>query len=141
MAPSATAASISGVVTDVISGAPVPGTAVAIQGKTVTTGSEGRYSITDLTAGPATLTGQHQGHITFSQNVTLSGATSTNIAMTPSNLAKAAGAWRDPASGTPITITVDTVGQTVELVIDYKGSKDPPRKRSGDRTRPPQGWT
>ena len=117
---------MSGVVTDVVSGAPVTGAAVAVQGKTATTGSDGRYSITGLTAGQVTLTAQHQGHVNFSQNVTISGATTTNIPMTPSNAAKLAGTWQDAASGTLISVSIDTVAQTVVVVIDYKGSKDPP---------------
>ena len=125
--PSGTTPSISGLVSDVISGAPVPGASVAIQEKTATTGSDGRYSIAGLTAALAALTVQRQGYTNFSQNVTISGTTTTNVPLTPSNAARAAGTWRDAASGTTIVVTADTIAQTVTVVVDYKGPGRDPR--------------
>jgi hypothetical protein len=123
--------SLSGRATDVVSGAAIAGVMVAIQGKTATTGSDGRYSIAGLMAGQAPLTGQHQGHKNFTQNVTISGATVTDIPMTPSNTAKAAGAWRGNVAGaadsnaSTMTVSVDTIAKAVQIVVDFRGSREP----------------
>jgi Carboxypeptidase regulatory-like domain len=132
------ATSLAGTVTDVVSAAAVSGATVAVQGKTATTGADGKYSITGLSDGQATVTTQHQGHINFTQTVTLSGATTTNVGLTPSNAAKEAGTWagtwRNTSFGTTGTIamvvTVDTVAQTMQIVLDVNGNvfggADPP---------------
>ena len=137
--PTPTAPSLAGTVTDVVSGAPVSGVAVAAQGQSATTGSDGRYSLTSLTAGAASLTAQHQGHVNFSQSLTLASGTNTsNVALTPSNAAKMAGnwtgSWRNTTFGSTGTITMsvttDTVQQTMQIRLDVNGNvfggSDPP---------------
>jgi len=42
---------VSGTVTDKATGKPVPGAAVAIGGKTATTGSDGKYEVKDVPKG------------------------------------------------------------------------------------------
>src|SRR5438552_12685706 len=90
--PAGPQSTLAGIVTDVVSGSPVSGVTVAAEAKTATTGADGKYSLSGLTNGAATVTAQHQGHVNFSQAVTISGTTSQNIALTPSNAAKMAGA-------------------------------------------------
>ena len=109
-----------------------------MQGKSATTGSDGRYTISALTDGPAPLTAQHQGHKNFTQAVTLSGATTTNVTMTPSAEAgfagNWAGQWRNNTFGSSGTITavvtVDTIAQTFRSTTDVNGfvfgQGDPP---------------
>ena len=133
------APSLAGTVTDAVSGAAVSGVAVAAQGQSATTGSDGKYSLTGLTAGAASLTAQHQGHVNFSQSVTLASGTNTsNVALTPSNAAKMAGnwtgSWRNTTFGSTGTITMsvttDTVQQTMQIRLDVNGNvfggSDPP---------------
>ncbi|MEQ1871036.1 MAG: carboxypeptidase regulatory-like domain-containing protein [Vicinamibacterales bacterium] len=132
------APSIAGAVTDVVSGLAVPGVVVAIQGKSVTTGSDGRYSLTGLTAGQSSLTAQHQGHVNFSQPVTLASATTVNVGLTPSLAASGAGSWSgswknttfSTTGGMTMQLSVDTIAQTMQLVLDVNGgvfgAGDPP---------------
>ncbi len=130
--PSGTTPSIAGVVTDSASGAPISSATIGIQGRTTTTGSDGRYSITGLTAGQASLTAQHQGHINVSQPVTGSGtgATTSNIAMAPSFAARLAGNWSGTwrnttfgsTGGMTMTMSVDTIAQTLQIVLDVNGN-------------------
>lgn len=129
---------LAGTVTDVVSASPVSGATVAVQGKSTTTGSDGKYSISGLSNGAATVTCQHQGHVNFTQSVTLSGATTANIGMTPSFAAKSAGTWSGTWKNTTfgstgtitMTITIDSVAQTEHVVLDVNGnvfgSSDPP---------------
>lgn len=120
-------ASLSGIVTDVVSNAPIRGVAVAVEDKTATTGSDGRYSLTGLTAGQATLTAKHQGHDNFSQNVTLAGAANVNIPMTPAMAVRVNGTWRattPAATAFTLTNTVDTVAQTVQITLEVRGKRD-----------------
>ncbi len=136
--PTQTTTSITGLVTDAVSGAAVASVTVAIQGKSATTGSDGRYSISALTDGQATLTAQHQGHRNFTQAVTLSGATTTNITITPAVEAGAAGNWAGTwrnntfgsSGGITAVVTVDTIAQTFRGTVDVNGSVfgagDPP---------------
>jgi hypothetical protein len=128
--PTPTGTSLAGTVTDVVSGVTISGVVLTIQGMSATTGSDGRYSITGLTAGQASLTAKHQGHVNFSQNVTLSGTTTVNVPLTPSNAAKAAGNWtgnwRDTTFGTTGTMTmnfsVDTIAQTIQGTLNVNGN-------------------
>jgi hypothetical protein len=143
--------SLTGTVTDAVSNAPVSGAKVAVQGQSATTGADGKYTITGLTNGATTVTSQHQGHLNFSQSVTLSGATTTNIAMTPSNVAKGAGnwsgTWRNTAFASTGTITMvvsaDTVAQTVTVVLDVNGNvfggADPPSETLNGTYSPTTG--
>lgn len=137
--PSTTSApSVAGAVTDVVSGLAVSGVVVAIQGKSVTTGSDGRYSLSGLTAGQSSLTAQHQGHVNFSQPVTLAATSTVNVGLTPSLAASGAGSWsgswRNTTFGTTggmtMQLSVDTVAQTMQLVLDVNGgvfgAGDPP---------------
>jgi hypothetical protein len=126
-APSGAADRISGLVTDVVSGMAISGVSVEIQGKSATTGSNGRYSITGLTAGQAALTGKHQGHVNFSQNVTISGPTIADFAMTPSLAANMGGTWRGATPGaTNVTMVVaaDTIAETIQIALEIRGGKD-----------------
>lgn len=119
--------SVTGTVTDVVSGAAIQGVTVAIQEKTATTGTDGRYSITGLTAGQATLTAKHQGHDNFSQAVSLAGATTVNVSMTPAMALRVNGTWRATTpSATAFTLTnaVDTVAQTVQITLEVRGKRE-----------------
>jgi hypothetical protein len=134
----ATGPSLTGTVTDATSTAALSGVAVAAQGKSATTAADGKYTLSDLTAGAATLTAQRQGHVNVSQSVTISGATTQNIAMTPSAMARMAGNWSGTWSnttfgssgGVTMQVTVDTLAQTARVVLDVNGSVfgagDPP---------------
>lgn len=130
---------LSGAVTDNTTGAAIAGAAVAISGKSATTGADGRYSIAGLAAGAATLTVQHQGHNNFSQSVTLAGsATTADVKMTTPLVALAsgnwAGSWRNTTFGTTgtmtATLTANTIAQTMQIVLDVNGNVfgagDPP---------------
>jgi len=75
--------SVSGTVTDASSSAPIASAVVAVQGNSATTGADGRYSISGLTAGSAKLTARHQRYQDFSQMVTLAGTTTVDVVMTP----------------------------------------------------------
>ena len=133
-----TTPSLAGVVTDVVSGLAVSGVVVAVGGKSVTTGSDGRYSFTGLTAGQGSLTAQHQGHVNFSQPVTLAAATTVNVGLTPSLAASGAGnwsgSWKNTTFGTTggmtMQLSVDTIAQTMQLLLDVNGGVfgggDPP---------------
>jgi hypothetical protein len=122
--------SLAGVVTDSVTAATIAGATVVVQGKTTTTGNDGKYSITGLTDGPAAVTTQHQGHINVSKDITLSSATTLDVAMTPSTAAKLAGNWTGTwknatfsTQGTEtMTIAVDTVAQTMNITLDVNGS-------------------
>jgi len=122
--------SLAGTVTDNVSGAVISGAKVTVQSKTATTGNDGKYSISGLTDGQASVTTQHQGHITNTKNVTLSSATSLDVAMTPSAAAKLAGNWTGTwknntfsTQGTEtLAIAVDTVAQTMNITLDVNGS-------------------
>ena len=103
---------------------------VAIQGKSAAAGADGRYSISDLSDGQATLTAQHQGHRNFTQAVTLAGTTTVNITMTPAEEAGAAGNWAGQWNNTTfgssgsmtMTLAVDTIAQTTTMTLDLNGS-------------------
>jgi hypothetical protein len=120
--------SLSGIVTDVVSGAAIQGVALAVQNKTATTGSDGRYSIAGLTAGQATLTATHQGHRNFSQNVTLAGSATVNVPMTPSMAAtRLAGTWRattPSATAFTLAIAVDSVAQMLQMTLEVRGKRE-----------------
>jgi hypothetical protein len=130
--------SISGTVTDVVSGAALANVNLGAQGKTATTGADGKYTLSGLTNGAATLTAQRQGHVNFTQNVTVSGSTTVNVPMTPSSVARVAGnwtgTWRNTTFNTsgPVTlgVTVNTVAETFQMVLDIGGgvfgAGDPP---------------
>jgi len=135
--------SVSGTVTDASSAAPIASAAVAVQGKSTTTGTDGRYTIADLTAGSAQLTAQHQGHQNFSQAVTLAGAMTVNVAMTPDPAAAYAGNWTGQwvnttfgtTGGATMVVSVDTIAQTFEATVDLNGLvfgvADPPPQTFG----------
>lgn len=129
--PAGTGVTLVGTVTDATSGLPIASATVSVQGKSATTGNDGKYSIGDLSAGAATVTVQHQGHTNFSQPVTLTSATTTNITMTASLLAKAAGSWggqwKDSTSASSsgaaaLTLAVDTITQTTQGIVTLGGS-------------------
>ena len=120
-----TPASIAGTVTDAVSGAAVSSAIVAIQGKSTTTATDGRYLIADLTDGQVSLTVQHQGHRNFTQGLTLDGATAVDVVMTPALQAGVAGHWAGRwsnetigATGTmAMTLSVDTMAQTMRATL------------------------
>jgi len=132
------ATSLAGVVTDVVSGSPIAAATVTVQGKSATTGADGRYSITGLTDGAATVAASHQGHRNFTQNSTLAGSTTVNIAMTRAGEANSAGNWTgtwrnttfNSSGGATMTLAVDTVAQRFTCTIDLSGTVfgrgDPP---------------
>src|SRR5438552_8945794 len=128
--PSGNGTTLAGTVTDVVSAAPISGVTVALQSKSTTTGADGKYSFTGITAGSASITAQHQGHVNFTQPVTLNGAGTLNIPLTPSLAVTGAGnwsgSWRNTTFGTTGTmtmrVTVDTVAQTMQLPPDVNGN-------------------
>ena len=121
---------LAGTVTDNVSGAVISGAKVTVQSKSATTGNDGKYSISGLTDGQTSVTTQHQGHINNTKNVTLSGGTTLDVAMTPSAAAKLTGAWTGTWKNTTFStqgaetmnVTVDTVAQTMNIVLDLNGS-------------------
>ncbi|MBI2828358.1 MAG: carboxypeptidase regulatory-like domain-containing protein [Acidobacteria bacterium] len=121
---------MSGGVRDSVSGAALSGVVVAVQGKSATTGTDGRYSISDLTAGQTQVTAQRQGHRNFTQAVTLAGATTVDITMTSAQEAGAAGSWTGRwtnntfgSSGTmTMTLAANTIAQTMQMTLDVNGS-------------------
>jgi hypothetical protein len=125
-----TSTSLAGTVTDSVSGGVISGATVSVQGKTATTGSDGKYSVANLTDGAATVTSKHQGHINITKDVSLSNATTLDVAMTPSMAAKLAGSWSGTwknntfsTQGTEtMSVTVDTVAQTMNITLDVNGS-------------------
>jgi hypothetical protein len=137
-APPTPGTSLSGLVTDAASGAPIAGVTVSVQGQTGTTGADGRYSIGSLVNGAASLTAQHQGHRNFTQSVTVAGATTLNISMTPAIAAGFAGNWSGNWVNTTFSSTgtvtmsgsADTINQTGQMSVDFNGSVfgagDPP---------------
>jgi hypothetical protein len=152
--PTPTIVTLSGTVTDAASGAAVSGAAVAISGKSATTGADGKYSIAGLSPGSATLTVQHQGHDNFSQSVTLSGtATTVDVKLTPAHVALASGnwngTWRNTTFGSTGTVTAvvsgDTVAQTARITLDVNGNVfgagDPAAETFNGTYTPGQGAT
>jgi hypothetical protein len=121
--------SISGVVSDPVSGGPLAGATVSIQAKSVTAGADGRYSITGLEDGAATLTVQHQGHRNVTQTVTIAGATTRNITMTVALETRAAGPWAGTWTNNALRtsgslnmmLTVNTVAQTMTMNLNVSG--------------------
>lgn len=137
-------ASISGTVTDAVSGQPINGATVSVGGQSSTTGADGKYSITGLATGSATLTASKQGERNFSQAVTLPTTTAVNIVMSPAPESAfsgtANGSWHNNTFGTsgPVTLTgtVDTVAQTYNGTITFGGNvfgvgTPPPQPLSG----------
>lgn len=128
--PSEPSNSLSGIVTDALSGAGLAGVALSLQTQTATTGADGRYTITGLASGAATLTAKHQGHVNFSQAVTPSGASTFNIPMTPSNAVKTAGNWSGTwvnstfatTGSVTMTVTIDTTAQSFSLTLNVNGN-------------------
>ncbi|MBI2828359.1 MAG: carboxypeptidase regulatory-like domain-containing protein [Acidobacteria bacterium] len=112
-----------------MSRAPIASATVAIQGRSATTGADGRYTISDLTNGQAQLTAQHQGHRNFSQTLTLAGTTTFDVAMTSGLESRAAGnwsgSWRNTTFGSTgsmtMTVSPDTIAQTLALTFDLNG--------------------
>lgn len=82
-----TTGDVAGTVTDSSTGAPVAGATVSVAGKSATTGSDGKYSITGVTGGTYTLTVTATGYQSWSSSVTVvNGSTVTlNAALTPTS--------------------------------------------------------
>ena len=124
------ATSLAGTVTDAVSGSAVASATVAVQGKSATTGADGRYSITGLTDGTSAVTSQHQGHRNFTQNTAVSGSTTLNIVMTPAGEAAGngnwSGTWRNTTFGSTgnatLAMTIDTVAERFSGTFDLSGS-------------------
>ena len=97
------AASLSGIVTDGATGAPVSGAVVTVQGKAATTEADGRYSLPSLSSGTETLVVEKFGFTTVSRIVTIgAGSNSQNFTLTAA-----------------ATVAVTTTnGVTVRLVLD-----------------------
>ena len=137
MAPTGRA-TLSGIITDSSTGAAVAAVTVALQGKSATTGSDGRYSIADLLLGTFTVTLKHQGHDNVSQTITLTdGSNQVSLTITPAVAARFqgtwSGSWVNPESetgGASLVITIDTVGEMFQATFDLNGipyeKTDPP---------------
>jgi len=76
---------VSGTVTDKATGKPVPGAAVAIGGKTATTGSDGKYEVKDVPKGEQTLKITLKGYTDYSEKITVEGGKTItkDVALTP----------------------------------------------------------
>jgi hypothetical protein len=132
-APTPAPGVVSGVVTDTstLAGVAVSGATVEIQGKSATTGADGRYSIGSLTAGAAPLTVTHQGHDTVTQSVTVVAGTTTTVNISMSRAFAAAlagnwsGQWRNVTFGSTgsatMAVSADTVAQTFRVTLDLNG--------------------
>lgn len=152
--PSTTTATLSGLITDASGGSPVSSATVSIQSKAATTGSDGRYSIAELTTGSAQMTVQHQGHDTTTQNVTLTApATTANVALARALVAQLAGTWTGGWVNTTfgsngsatMTISADTIAQTFSASLDLNGNVfglgDPPAQSFSGPYTPAGGAT
>ncbi len=75
---------VSGSVTSSATGDPVAGAEVSVGATTVTTGSDGRFELSDLATGPATLRCRASAFESFEANITVaSGRMTRNITLTP----------------------------------------------------------
>ncbi len=131
--------SLAGTVTDAVTAGPVSGATVAVQNKSVTTGADGRYSITGLVDGASTVTAQHQGHRNLTQTSTITGATTRDLRLLAAPETRGSGpwtgAWTNQTSGTSgninLMLTVNTVAQTMTIALKVDG---PAYGRSGPLT-------
>jgi ABC-type Fe3+ transport system substrate-binding protein len=87
MPPSSRQATVAGRVTDVDTGTPVSGATVSVNGKTVTTASDGTYSLT-VELGSYTLSASKEGYNTSSQAVEATEVMTytLNVVLTPSEM-------------------------------------------------------
>jgi hypothetical protein len=123
-------ATLSGIITDSSTGAAVAAVTVAVEGKSVTTGSDGRYSLADLPLGRFTVTLKHQGYDNVSQTVTLTeGSNQVSLTMTPALAARFQGTWSgswvtsDLTTGSAsLVVKVDTVEETFQATFDLNGT-------------------
>jgi iron complex outermembrane receptor protein len=92
--------SLSGTIQDP-QGAVVGGAQVTVSSKTATTGSDGRYSVSGLTNGPATLTVEATGFKKVAKPVQITGATTENVTLELETLTESV--LVTAGRGTPIT--------------------------------------
>ena len=84
IAPAPSLPSVAGTVTSSATGDPVAGAEVSIGAATATTGADGRFELTGLAAGPATLRCAASGFQDFETNITVpSGGLDRDIALMP----------------------------------------------------------
>ncbi|HXI12190.1 MAG TPA: carboxypeptidase regulatory-like domain-containing protein [Thermoanaerobaculia bacterium] len=96
-------ASLSGIVTDAVTGAPVSGAVVTLQGKSATTSADGRYSLSSLSSGTETLVVERFGFVIVSRVIALAaGSNSADVAL---------------AASATVAVTT-TNGVTTRLVLD-----------------------
>jgi hypothetical protein len=124
--PSETDVGITGLVREAVTNALIAGAAVTIQNKTATTGADGRYTITELTAGNAELRVTHQGHQNVTQNVNLNGAVTQNVTMNVPAIMGVVGRWTGTWTNTTFgsTGSVDFELNANTLTETYSGSLD-----------------
>ena len=82
VAPDPTVPTVTGTVTNSATGDPVAGAEVSIGPATATTGPDGRFEVTDLPAGPATIRCVATGFQDFEADVTVTGSITRNIGLT-----------------------------------------------------------
>ena len=151
--PTPGSSSVTGVVKDAVSGAVIASATVAVQGKSATTGADGKFTISSVADGAATLTATHQGHRNFSQAVTIAGATTVNVTMVTASESSLAGnwsgSWRNNTFNSVGTATgsgtIDTVAQTFTGTWDLNGSVfgagDPPAQTFSGPYSPTSGMS
>jgi hypothetical protein len=115
---------------------PLAGAVVSIGGVTLRTALDGTFAVSGLKPGDATLTVERQGFQKFSERVTLDGARTFNIFLSPSSLSRFAGSWKGTwvtgpkTGGLLMTLLVDTLADTVPVAFDVNGNivgdYDPP---------------
>jgi hypothetical protein len=115
---------------------PLAGVVVSIGGVSLVTSTDGTYAVSGLKAGTAILTAERQGFQSFSQRVSLEGARTINIFLSPSDLLRYAGNWRGTwttgakSGGLIMTIITDTIADVMRVALDISGNivadYDPP---------------
>jgi hypothetical protein len=123
-----TVATAQGVVMAADTYLPLSGAVVSIGGVTFTTASGGTYEISGLKPGDAILTVERQGFQNFSALVSLDGARTFNVALSPSDVPRYAGNWRGTwttgakTGGLVMAILVDTIAERMSVALDIGGN-------------------
>ena len=107
--------------------------------QTATSGTDGRYTLSDIALGATNVTVKHQGHRNISQRVTVvAGTTTSNVAIMPAIVSGFAGTWTGSWTNTTfgstgtttMTVTPDTPAETMSITFDMNGgvfgAGDPP---------------
>jgi hypothetical protein len=117
---------VSGIVSDSVSGAALPGIVVRLGAKTDTTAADGVYSFDSVTSGPITISVTAAGYTPITKSVTVgSVALTADIKLVAPKYSSISGIITDSATGTPISGVVvqqktrrDTTGADGKYVLD-----------------------